>query len=266
MLKYLKVLVYIFPISLFLFLACGASQISQRGDSRRDYSYNNSQSQKSFAKDPAFSRFTVPTEIAVINISISAYGTSFKEVSNLIELNAEEIIKNVSREKGCSANIQDSVQITNGDLYDQQREINSNINYQSNLDLEILISFSEISTIKERMKQISKCLQKIHEIEFKKTEEVTEIAIYMSNVLPTIRNANGYRKQLLEHKFNTLQEIVDIKQQPLQFNASSTKCTSNGTVAIINRSLNEIELDIDFKCRLEGNTDWKQIQFTYKTD
>ena len=258
MLRSLKVLIYIFP--LFLFLACGASQISQRGYSRRDYSNDNSYSQKSLTEDVAFSRFTVPTEIAVINISLDAYGTSFSEVSNLIELNAEKILKNVSSEKGCSANIQDSVPASQKILYDNQREISSSSSSRSNLGLEILISFSEINTIQERMKQVNKCLQKIHELEFEKTKEDTRIHIFMSKVLPTIRDANSYRKKLLEHKLSSLQEVANIKQQPLQFNASSTQCTSNGIVEIINRSLNEIELDIDFKCRLEGNTDWKQIK------
>ena len=76
----------------------------------------------------------------------------------------------------------------------------------------------------------------------------TSAFLNVTNPLPTITNANKYRKQLLTKKFSGLKEVSAIAENPTQFNAKDTKCTTNGNVYVTKRSLGKLELDVDFKC------------------
>jgi hypothetical protein len=71
--------------------------------------------------------------------------------------------------------------------------------------------------------------------------------------MPTIRDVGKYRQKLLRAKLIPLQEVTKLPNPPAQFKAEDTRCTSQGIVKIVNRSLSGIELDIDLDCYRFGN-------------
>ena len=89
-------------------------------------------------------------------------------------------------------------------------------------------------------------LQSINKLE--NSPKNTSISFNLSPAIPTVKNTDRYRQQILETKFTRLREVANLTETSSQFQANETKCTSNGIIIIRDRSLDEIELDIDFKC------------------
>lgn len=250
MLKFYKALAAV--SLLLLFFSCGKSDrsttsVTAQSDlivSSSDYSSKN-QEANILPHDRAIKRFLVPPEIAVMQATINAGGNSFAEVATLIDTNTNKALRSVSNTEGCSANILD---------YQHPREtygkrvLSDSTMYYSNLQIEIIISFAEMNNVQQRIEQINNCWQAISTSKLEAQEKDSTISLTLSNVVPTIENADRYRKQLLEAKFETLQEVANLSETPSQFNASDTQCTSKGDVKIVKRSLSNIELDVDFHC------------------
>ena len=250
MLKLSKTLLVVSVI--LLFFSCGKSNSptssviaqSDRIISSTNYSARNPQ-QNSSIDDPAIQRFLVPPEIAVMQATIQVKSNSFSEVANLIDTNSSKVVTSISQVKGCSAEIVN---------YQYPREtygkriVNETPTYLSSLEIKTIISFAGMNTVEQRIKQLNSCLQAIPQLKLEKASKNSDINLSFSEVIPTVSNADSYRKQLLENKFTRLREIANLSETPSQFKASDTKCTSNGTVRVRNRSLSNIELDIDFKC------------------
>ena len=115
------------------------------------------------------------------------------------------------------------------------------------------ISFAGMNDIQARIRQVNKCMQTISGLKLDNpAPKKTSVHLNVTNPLPTITNANKYRKQLLARKFSGLKEVAAIAENPTQFNAKDTKCTTNGNVNITKRSLNKLELDVNFNCQQFG--------------
>ena len=202
---------------------------------------------------PNSDRFVVPPEMAIMQAKLTATGNSFAKTFEAIEANTDTVIQSINNTEGCRADLRD---------YQHPEEASSNrsygiknsdnLVYVSSLDLEITVSFDNTNSVKERIQQLNECLQAFPQLTSDDSENST-IALNVSQPIPTVKNADEYREQLLETKFAPLQEVANLSETPSQFNASNTKCTSKGNIQIISRSLSNIELDIDFNCQQFGN-------------
>lgn len=234
------------------------------------YSCNKNNSPSTIAQSPSYSentqqpntvtdalksdRFLVPPEIAIMQANIRATNKSFTKTFELIETNTDRVIQSINNTDGCRADILN---------YQHSEEASSNrdygfknfddLIYTSSLDLEITISFDNNNSVKERIQQLNNCIQAVPQLTSDDSENGS-ISLNLSQPIPTVKNASEYRKQLLGTKFASLQEVANLSETPSQFNASDTKCTSKGNIQIINRSLSNIELDIDFNCQQFGNS------------
>lgn len=196
----------------------------------------------------------VPPEIAIMQAKLQATGDSFAKTFELIDANADRVIQSINNTDGCRAELfdyQHPQEANNNRSYSSKNS--DNLIYTSSLDLEITISFDNNNSVKERIQQLNNCLQAIPQLTSEDSEN-NRISLNVAQPIPTVKNASEYRQQLLETKFASLQEVANLSETPSQFDASNTKCTSKGNVQIINRSLSEIELDIDFNCQQFGNS------------
>lgn len=209
--------------------------------------YNESQ-QPSIAQsnDPAIKRFFVPSEIAIMQGNIRVTSSSFSETFDLIENSTETVLQSINNTEGCSAEIYD-YQHPRKTL--EKRISGDSATYFSNLDIAITASFDNANNVQEKMKQLNDCFQAIPQLKLDNPPKDTNIKLNLSPAVPTVMNANKYRKQILETKFVQLKEVANLSNNPPQFNASDTKCTSKGDVKIVSRTFSNIELDVDFNCQ-----------------
>lgn len=233
---------------LLLIVACGGSDTSSSWAQSR--SYDHVEDNKSlFLTDPAGDRFIVPPEMMIIAASMTASSSSFAKTTELLDIGSKQMLNSLTATEGCSA------KITN---YQYPKVRNSSKvvlsekdRYRGNLLLEILVSFANSQDIEERIQQLNTCMEAIPQlkVELDQEDKNTTINLRISQEMPTIENAAKYRNELLERKFKPLKEVANISEPAAQFNASDTKCTSNGIVKVVNYSLNGVELDIDFNCQ-----------------
>ena len=238
---------------LLLFYSCNKNNSPSTIAQSPGYS-ENTQQPNTVTNDPTSDRFMVPPEIAIVQANIRATDKSFAKTFELIDANTDRLIQSINNTDGCRADILDyqhSEEASSNRGYDPENF--DDLVYTSNLDLEITISFDDNNSVKERIKQLNNCLQAVPQLKPENSKN-SSISLNLSEPIPTVKNASEYRKQLLETKFASLQEVANLSETPSQFNASDTKCTSKGNVQIINRSLSNIELDIDFNCQQFGNT------------
>lgn len=231
---------------LLIFLACSRNQTSS--SSVIAQSYRSESNQNNLPQDPAINRFIVPPEMAVMSVKIRSRASSFLRVTELLEASSAKLLKSISKIEGCSAKV---VEYHHPSLIDSSKRILSYPqNYSNAMELEIQISFAEMKDINERITQINNCLQAISQLKIEQPQEDKDASIYLSlsRVMPTINDVGKYRKKLLQGKFTGLKEVANYSEPATQFRASDTRCTSQGTVEVINRSLSGIELDIDFDC------------------
>jgi len=246
------------PSCLLIFFACGNNKRSTTSvtaqNNRNLISSSNREGRgnkpTTFPDDPASDRFLVEPEIAIMQIDLRVVGNSFSEVSNLINSNANIILKGIDQTKGCNAEIVDY----SHPQKNYQKEVLSNgVPFSSSLKIKATISFAEKTSIQARIKQLNSCMQTISELKLENpTPKKTTVSLNVINPLPTITNANKYRKQLLAKKFSGLREVAAIAENPAQFNAKDTKCTTNGNVYVTRRSLSKLELGVNFKCQQFG--------------
>lgn len=237
-----------FSCVLLVIVACGNSDTSSSLAQSRSYDYVE-ENKSLFLTDLAGDRFIVPPEIMIIGGRINASSSSFAQTTELLDIGSKQLINSLTAMEGCSA------KITNYQ-YPKVRNsskivISDNVKYQGNMSLEILVSFANSKDIKERIHQLNTCMNAIPplKVELDQDDKKTSIYLTISQEMPTIENAAKYRNELLERKFKSLKEVANISEPASQFNASDTKCTSNGIVKVVNYSLNGVELDIDFDCR-----------------
>ena len=88
----------------------------------------------------------------------------------------------------------------------------------------------------------------IYLTKLQKKQNNVSVDLVVSDVMPTIQNAEKYREKLLESKLTALKQVANLPEPATQFQASDTRCTSKGIVKVVKRSLSGIELDIDFEC------------------
>ncbi len=239
---------------LLLFIACSRNQTStstspvQAQSSRDDYESNNEPANT--LQDPASDRFVVPPEIAIMNAKISSTASSVVEANRLLELNSDNLAKKVTDVPGCSANM------VNYDFpldYSRKGISSKEEKYSGYIDFEILISFANAKDIKQRIKQVKNCSQVFSTLKMieSQQDENSNVDVVLSEIVPTIKDASKYRTKLLEAKIKPLQEVAALSNSASasQFNASDIKCTSKGIVQVVDRSLRDIELNVDFDCR-----------------
>jgi hypothetical protein len=227
-------------------LSCSKNQTKSSSISASNYHYqlNN----HDIPEDPAMSRFIVTPEIAVMKGEIVTTASSFNEVIQLLKTNSDQLINSVSKIKGCSVNIRDYqhpiVSNSSKAIFDNAKKYSSSV-------LEIKISFAQTKNIQERIQQINNCLQAIPELKIDNFQKDQNASVYLtlSRVMPTIKDGEKYRTQLLATKFARLKEVTKFPQAVGQFQSLNSNCTSEGIVQVMNRSLSGIELDIDFSCR-----------------
>ena len=229
-----------FTCLLWLLFSCNRSQLSSSSVS----AYRTSSgTEKLSLEDPAINRFTVIPEMAVMRTTISATASSFVETAKLIEVNSEKVLTSINSIEGCSARIVDYQHPVN------RREGKlGKTHLFSSLEVETLISFAEMKDVKERIKRVNDCLQAIPKLTTGKNPNNVRVNLVVSDVMPTIQNAEKYREKLLESKFTALKQVANLPEPATQFQASDTRCTSKGIVKVVKRSLSGIELDIDFEC------------------
>ncbi len=237
---------------LLLFIACSRNETStstasvQAQSSRDDYESNNEPANS--PQDPAGDRFVVPPEIAIMSAKISSTANSVVEANRLLELNSDNLSKKVTDVPGCSAKM---VNYDSPLAYSRKGISSKQEKYSSHTDFEILISFADAKDIKQRIKQVKNCSQVFSTLTMieSQQDENSKVDFVLSEIVPTIKNASKYRTKLLEAKIKPLQEVAALSNTPTQFNASDIKCTSKGIVQVVDRSLSDIELDVDFDCR-----------------
>ena len=245
------------PGCLLIFFACGNNK-----DSATSVTAQNNRNLISSSKregrnnvsttynDPARDRFLVEPEIAVLNLTLRVSGKSFSEANKLITSNSDIIFKGINQAKGCTVEIKD---YSHPQENYQSKYSFDNLPFSSSQEMKVTISFAGMTDIQARIGQLNKCMQTISELELENPDPKKTIArINVTNPLLTITNANKYRKQLLAKKFSGLTEVAAIAENPPQFNAKDTKCTTNGDVRITKRSLSKLELDVDFNCQQFG--------------
>ena len=236
---------------LLLFYSCHKN--SSPSTIAQNSSYSEESKQPTITTEvPDSDRFLVPPEIAIMQANIRATDKSFAKTFELIETNTDRVIQSINNTNGCRVDILDyqhSEEASSNRGYDPKNF--DDLRYTSSLDLEITISFDDNNSIKERIQQLNNCIQAVPQLT--SDNEDSSISLNVSKPIFTVKNASEYRKQLLETKFTRLQEVANLSETPSQFSASDTKCTSKGNVQIINRSLSNIELDIDFNCQQFNN-------------
>lgn len=237
-----------FSCILLVIVACGNSDTSSSLAQSRSYDYVE-ENKSLFINDPAGDRFIIPPEIMIIGGRINASSSYFSQTTKLLDIGSKQIINSLTATEGCSAKITDY-------QYPKVRNsskviLSDNDKYLGNMSLEILVAFTTSKDIEERIQQLNICMEAIPQLKVELDQEDKNTNIYLEilQIMPTIENAAKYRNTLLEHKFKPLKEVANISEPATQFNASDTKCTSNGIVKVVNYSLNGVELDIDFDCR-----------------
>ena len=232
---------------LLVFISCSHNERSASSVQARSYDYVE---KDNFSiADPASDRFTVPPEIAVMSAKIRSSSSSFDKTTKLLAAGSKELLSSVNSVEGCSAKITNYQHpVANNS---RKVSLSDKDKYLGNLELKILISFTETQDINQRIEQLNSCLKVIPQLKVEPTESDKNASIYLSlsKVMPSIKQASKYRKRLLKFKLKPLKEVNTISDPAPQFNASDTKCTSEGIVQIVSRSLSAIELDIDFDCR-----------------
>lgn len=243
---------------LLLFFSCSTRDraVPRQGRDRfssviaqRSESYSEREQSTIANNDPAIKKFIVPSEIAIINGNVRVTSSSYSEAFNLINNSAETLSEKINAIDNCTVEIIDYKHPVK--TY-SKRSLNDNIRYHSSLDILITAAFNSANSVLEKSQQLNQCLQAIPQIESDNQSQNTDLKLNLSPALPTIINANKYRQQILESKFIQLQKVANLSDNPPQFDASETKCTSNGDVQIVSRTLNNIELDVDFKCQQFG--------------
>ncbi|BAZ43214.1 hypothetical protein NIES4102_02140 [Chondrocystis sp. NIES-4102] len=231
---------------LLLFISCGSNSNSDPSVKARSSAYESDPYEKNYLpQDPALARFIVAPEIAVAIANLSFNANSIDEIIKLTETNSQSFLNSLNTVKGCTAKII-NYQYPLSNNYNRN-VINNEQEYFHSLDIEITISLAETKDIKQRLNQINNCLEAIP-----KQNNNEMVSLTLSEVMPTIKDVNQYRQKLLEAKIKPLQEVAKIPNPPTQFKATDTRCTSQGIVEIVNRSLNGIELNIDFNCSRFG--------------
>ncbi len=233
---------------LLVFISCSYNERPSSSVQARSYDYEEKDNFSALV-DPASDRFIIPPEVAVMSGKMTSSSSSFDKTSKLLVTGAKEFLSNVNSIENCSAKITD---YRHPAVNKSSKVSLSNKNrYLGNLKLEILISFAKTQDINQRIQQLNSCLQAIPQLKVEQAEsdKNARIDLFLSQVMPTIKQASKYRKELLEFKFKSLKEVGSISNPATQFNASDTKCTSKGIVQVVNRSLSGIELDVDFDCR-----------------
>ena len=231
---------------LLLFFSCSKSDRVSSVIAQRSEYYNERQQPSIVPNDPAIKKFVVPSEVATMQAKIRVTSKSFSETFDLIENNTETVLQSINSTEGCSAEIYD-YQHPRGTSGTRISE--DNLTYFSSVDMAITVSFDNVNNVQEKMKQLNSCLQAVPQLKLDNLPKGTDIKFNLSPALPTIINANKYRKQLLEAKFIQLREMANLSNTPPQFNASNVKCTSKGNVQIVSRTFSNIELDVDFDCQ-----------------
>lgn len=243
---------------LVVFFACGNNKTSNRSvtaqNSRSSISSSDWEDRgkktTTFPGDPARDRFLVDPEIAIMNLTLRVSGNSFSEANDLITSNTNLIFKGINQTKGCNVEITD---YSHPQKTYRQKVLSNDVPFSSNQEMKATISFAGMNDIQARMQQVNKCMQTISELKLDNpAPKKTSVHLNVTNPLPTITNANKYRKQLLASKFSGLKEVAAIAENPTQFNAKDTKCTTNGNVSITKRSLSKLELDVNFNCQQFG--------------
>lgn len=231
---------------LLLFFSCSKNERVPSVIAQSSEYYDGNQQSNIAQNDPAIEKFIVPSEIAVMQGNIRATSSSFLETFDLIENSTETLLQSINGTEGCSAEIY-NYQHPRKTL--EKRISGDSSTYFSNLDIAITASFDSTNNVQEKMRQLNDCLQAVPQLKLDDPPKDTNIRFNLSPAIPTVINVNKYRTQILETKFARLQEIANLSDTPSQFNASNTKCTSNGDVQIVSRTFNNVELDIDFNCQ-----------------
>ena len=240
---------------LLLFYSCNKN--NSPSTTAQSPTYSEESEQPNIATEvPDSDRFAVPPEIAIMQAKLRATNNSFAKTFELIEANTDTVLQSINNTEGCRADLidyQHPEEASSNSNRSYGTENSDNLIYAGSLDVEITISFDDANSVKERIQQLNKCLQALPQLTSDDSEN-SSISLNVSKPIPTLKNASEYRKQLLETKYASLQEVANLSETPSQFNASDTKCTSKGNIQIINRSLSNIELDIDFSCQQFGNS------------
>lgn len=232
---------------LFVFISCSHNERSASLVQARSYDSEDKDNFSTLA-DPASDRFIVTPELAVMSAKIRSSSNSLAKTSELLETGSKKLLSSVNGVEGCSATITDYQH--NKIITSRKASLSDKDIQVGNLKLEISTLFTKDQDINQRIQQLNSCLQAIPELKVEEAEldKNARIHLSLSQVMPTIKQASKYRKELLEFKFKPLKEVDSISDPATQFNASDTKCTSKGIVQVVNRSLSGIELDIDFNC------------------
>ena len=195
--------------------------------------------------DPAIPRFIVPPERAIMTVTIRATEKSFAGSTQLVQDKTTTLLESVNAGSGCMATMIDylqPVQPLGKYLRPDAKQ------YTSQMVVELDISLTGMTDIGDRIQRLDDCLGRIPELIEDKDGDDEAIAMTLSSVVPTLRDATVHRDALLQERFKALEEVAAAAQPPGQFQSSRTVCTSDGTVRIISHQLSGIELDVDFDC------------------
>ncbi|MEM9213058.1 MAG: hypothetical protein AAGD25_01655 [Cyanobacteria bacterium P01_F01_bin.150] len=233
--------------TLVLFFSCGrasgppSSVIAQssRSDDSRGYA------EAVVPNDPARQPFLIPPDLAVMTVSLSTTQSSFSASTQLLQEKADLLLTKVGEGDGCVARILDYRQPTQpaGKYFRWDGD-----QYTSQIDLALDIDFDGLSSVTNRIQRLNNCIQRIPQFVDKDTKKEEAILVVLSAAMPTIRDASVHRDELLQRRFAPLQSVVDAAQPPGLFKAEQTRCTSNGDVRIVERTLSGVELDVNFEC------------------
>jgi len=146
---------------------------------------------------------------------------------------------------GCSARIADYTQPLQKLAARGKSDASS---YTSTINVELEMTFTSLDTIDDRIERLDDCLGRIPDADAK-SEDKEAIALSFSAIVPTIRDVSVHRDTLLQQHFDRLSAVAAADAPPSQFQASETRCTSDGTVSIVSRQLSGIELAVDLTCK-----------------
>lgn len=249
MFKYHKVILVL--SSLLFFFSCAKNyspSVTAQSQVETSERYGASEEPNNlFAQDPSNKRFFVPSEIAYMQATINARGNSFSEVAGFVVENAQKLEESIESVAACSTELLE---------YNHPRRVfnktimSGDAIYSSNAVVEITIDFTEAEGIQDRILRVNQCLGAVPELKLANPQKKnTSIDLKLSQVIPTVRDRNAYRQQILERRLAPLREVAQFSNPPSQFDPDGTQCTSNGQVKVKERSLSRIELDIDFQCK-----------------
>ncbi|MGK7890852.1 MAG: SIMPL domain-containing protein [Leptolyngbyaceae cyanobacterium] len=195
--------------------------------------------------DPANPRFIVPPELAVMTITITTVDESFAASTQLVQAKTQALLDAVTAGPGCSAQISDYAQ----PVQPLGRYLRRNAKqYISQMTIDLEIDLDGLTQVRDRLQRLDDCVSRIPEFIDEDGQEDEAIAMTLSAVLPTVRDATVHRSALLQQRFQALQAVATAQQPPPQFQPSDLVCTSNGTVSIVSHQLSGVELAVDFSC------------------